>query len=62
VSDKVANYCLTKTGPSDRELRAGIIGDWLKTKAGVLVVGHERRRWPNRKWKLLGALSSNAAA
>jgi uncharacterized protein HemY len=29
-SDDVANYCLPKTWPADREQRVAIIGEWLK--------------------------------
>jgi uncharacterized protein HemY len=35
-SDDVANYCLSKTWPEDREQRARIIGDWLQTEARYL--------------------------
>ncbi len=35
-SDDVVNYCFPKTWPTDRELRARIIGDWLKTEACYL--------------------------
>ena len=35
-SDDVANYCFPKTWPEDRERRARIIGDWLRTEARFL--------------------------
>jgi hypothetical protein len=35
-SDDVLNYCLPKTWPDDREQRARIIGEWLKTEARYL--------------------------
>jgi len=35
-SDEVANYCFPKTWPMDREQRARIIGDWLRTEARYL--------------------------
>jgi hypothetical protein len=35
-SDEVANYCLPKTWPSDRERRARIIGDCLRAEARFL--------------------------
>ena len=35
-SDDVVNYCFPKTWPTDRELRALIIGEWLKTEARYL--------------------------
>jgi hypothetical protein len=35
-SDDVANYCLPKTWPADREQRARIIGEWLQTEARFL--------------------------
>jgi hypothetical protein len=35
-SDEVANYVFPKTWPSDREQRARIIGEWLKTEARFL--------------------------
>ncbi len=35
-SDDVMNYCFPKTWPTDRELRARIIGEWLKTEARYL--------------------------
>ncbi len=35
-SDDVMNYCFPKTWPADRELRARIIGEWLKTEARYL--------------------------
>ena len=35
-SDDVVNYCFPKEWPSDRERRARIIGDWLKTEARYL--------------------------
>ena len=35
-SDDVANYCLPKTWPADREKRARIIGEWLQAEARFL--------------------------
>jgi uncharacterized protein HemY len=35
-SDDVANYCLPKTWPEDREQRARLIGEWLQTEARYL--------------------------
>jgi hypothetical protein len=35
-SDDVANYCLPKNWPADREQRARIIGEWLQTEARYL--------------------------
>ena len=35
-SDDVANYCFPKQWPADRERRAAVIGDWLKTEARFL--------------------------
>jgi hypothetical protein len=35
-NDHVANYCFPKTWPEDRERRARIIGDWLRTEARFL--------------------------
>jgi hypothetical protein len=35
-SDDVAKYCFPKTWPTDRELRARIIGEWLQTEARFL--------------------------
>ena len=35
-SDDVVNYCFPKTWPTDRELRARIIGEWLKIEARYL--------------------------
>jgi hypothetical protein len=35
-SDEVANYCFPRTWPKDRELRARIIGDWLRAEARFL--------------------------
>jgi hypothetical protein len=35
-SDDVANYCFPQTWPTDRERRARIIGEWLKTEARFL--------------------------
>ena len=35
-SDDVANYVFPKTWPSDREQRAGTIGEWLQTEARFL--------------------------
>jgi hypothetical protein len=37
-SDEMVNYCFPKTWPEDRELRARIIGDWLRA-----------RRWGTRR-------------
>jgi uncharacterized protein HemY len=37
-SDDVVNYCFPKNWPTDREVRARIIGDWLQTEA---------RYWPD---------------
>jgi len=36
-NDDVANYCFPKDWPDDREVRAAVIGDWLKTEARHLV-------------------------
>jgi hypothetical protein len=36
-SDEVANYVFLKTWPADRERRAAIVGEWLKTEARLLV-------------------------
>jgi len=36
-SDDVTNYCFPKHWPDDHEVRALIIGDWLKTEASFLV-------------------------
>jgi hypothetical protein len=35
-SDGVARYCFPKDWPVDREQRASIIGEWLKTEARYL--------------------------
>jgi len=35
-TDDVANYCFPISWPADREQRARIIGDWLKTEARYL--------------------------
>ena len=35
-SDSVANYCFPKAWPNDREQRARIIGEWLRTEARFL--------------------------
>ena len=35
-SDDVVNYCFPKDWPADRELRARIIGEWLRTEARYL--------------------------
>jgi hypothetical protein len=35
-SNDVVNYCFPKTWPTDREPRARIIGEWLKTEARYL--------------------------
>jgi hypothetical protein len=32
-SDDVVRYCFPKDWPTDREQRASIIGEWLKTEA-----------------------------
>ncbi len=40
-SDEVANYCLPKTWPADRETRARIIGNWRLRPATWL-----DGRWP----------------
>jgi hypothetical protein len=34
--DDVPNYCLPKTRPADREVRARIIGEWLQAEAHSL--------------------------
>jgi len=34
--DDVVNYCFPQTWPTDRERRARIIGEWLKTEARYL--------------------------
>ena len=34
--DDVANYCIPKTRPTDREKLAAIIGEWLKEEAHFL--------------------------
>jgi hypothetical protein len=34
--DGIANYCFPKTWPADREQRARIIGEWLRTQARYL--------------------------
>ena len=36
-SDEVANYVFPKMWPADRERRAAIVGEWLKTEARLLV-------------------------
>ena len=36
-SDEVANYVFPKRWPADRERRAAIVGEWLKTEARLLV-------------------------
>jgi hypothetical protein len=33
----VVNYCSPKDWPADREWRACIVGEWLKTEARLLV-------------------------
>jgi hypothetical protein len=33
IESEVANYCFPQTWPADREQRARIIGEWLKTQA-----------------------------
>jgi len=35
-SDDVVNYCFPKMWPNDREQRARIIGEWLRTEARFL--------------------------
>jgi len=35
-TDEVANYCLPKYWPTDREQRARIIGNWLQAEAQFL--------------------------
>jgi hypothetical protein len=35
-SDDVAIYCFPKSWPANREQRAAIIGEWLKTEARYL--------------------------
>jgi hypothetical protein len=35
-SDDVVNYCFPKNWPEDRERRARVIGEWLKTEARFL--------------------------
>jgi uncharacterized protein HemY len=35
-SDDVVNYCFPKNWPEDREQRARIIGEWLRTEARYL--------------------------
>jgi hypothetical protein len=35
-SDDVVRYCFPSTWPTDREQRANIIGEWLKTEARCL--------------------------
>ncbi len=35
-SDDVVNYCVPKTWPADRDVRAAIIGEWLQTEARYL--------------------------
>ena len=35
-SNEVTNYCSPRTWSPDRELRARIIGEWLKTEAHYL--------------------------
>jgi hypothetical protein len=35
-SDDVANYCFPKDWPSDHEVSARIIGDWLQAEARYL--------------------------
>ena len=35
-SDYVMNYCFPKDWPTDREVRARIIGGWLQAKAQYL--------------------------
>jgi uncharacterized protein HemY len=35
-SDDIANYCFPQTWPADRERRARIIGEWLRSEARFL--------------------------
>jgi uncharacterized protein HemY len=35
-SDDVANYCFPQTWPAERERRARIIGEWLRSEARFL--------------------------
>ncbi len=35
-NDYVVNYCFPKNWPADREQRARIIGEWLRTEARFL--------------------------
>ena len=35
-SDDVANYCFPQTWPADRDRRARIIGEWLRSEARFL--------------------------
>jgi uncharacterized protein HemY len=35
-SDDVANYCFPKHWPDNREQRARVIGEWLRTEARYL--------------------------
>jgi hypothetical protein len=35
-SDDVVNYCFPKDWPPDREVRARVIGEWLRTEASYL--------------------------
>ena len=36
-NDDVTNFCFPKSWPDDHELRAAVIGDWLKTEVSFLV-------------------------
>jgi uncharacterized protein HemY len=36
-SDEIANYTFPKSWPADREQRARIIGEWLRTEVRFLV-------------------------
>jgi uncharacterized protein HemY len=36
-NDDVTNFCFPKSWPDDHELRAAVIGDWLKTEVRLLV-------------------------
>ena len=39
-SDDVANYCFPQTWPADRERRARIIGEWLRSAAWTATRNH----------------------
>jgi hypothetical protein len=36
-NDDVTNFCFSKNWPDENELRAAVIGDWLKTEVSYLV-------------------------